>query len=114
MFRPYAAAGSHLTLIVAEWPERRIAHWSILLQARAIENQMFIAGVNKVGCSQGTKLGGCSAVIDPWGDFVVKGDDTDTLLTAEIDTSEAEKARRTIPVFRDLQSEIYQKRIQDD
>ena len=113
-FRPYAAAGSRLTLIVAEWPERRVAHWSKLLQARAIENQMFIAGVNKVGESQGAKLGGGSAIIDPWGVPLIEGDDTEALLTAEIDFREAEIARRHIPVLRDRQPEIYAKRVKND
>jgi len=114
MFRPYAVAGSCLTLIVAEWPERRVAHWSKLLQARAIENQMFVAGVNKVGESKGVKLGGCSAVVDPWGVPLVEGDGTEVLLTAEIDLREAEKARRYIPVLRDSQPDIYAKRVNDD
>ena len=48
LYRPYAAAGARLILVVAEWPERRISHWGKLLQARAIENQAFMAGVNKV------------------------------------------------------------------
>ena len=114
MFRPYAVAGSCLTLIVAEWPERRVAHWSKLLQARAIENQMFVAGVNKVGVSQGVNLGGRSAIVDPWGVPLVEGDDTEALLTAEIDLREAEKARRYIPVLRDRQPDIYTKRVKDD
>ena len=114
MFRPYAVAGSCLTLIVAEWPERRVTHWSKLLQARAIENQMFVAGVNKVGTSKGAKLGGYSAVLDPWGVPLVEGDDTEALLTAEIDLREAEKARRYIPVMRDRQPDIYAKRVKDD
>lgn len=114
MFRPYAIAGSYLTLVVAEWPERRVAHWSKLLQARAIENQMFVAGANKVGQSQGVKLGGCSAIVDPWGVPVVEGVDDEVLLTAEIDLREAEKARRYIPVMRDRQPEIYAKRVKND
>ena len=114
MFRPYAVAGSCLTLIVAEWPERRVTHWSKLLQARAIENQMFVVGVNKVGKSQGAKLGGRSAIIDPWGKSLVEGDDSEVLLTAEVDLREAEKARRYIPVMRDRQPEIYVKRVKDD
>ncbi len=107
-FRPYAAAGAQLVLIVAEWPERRVAHWSKLLAARAIENQTFVAGVNKVGESQGVKLGGGSTVIDPWGVPLVSGDDCETLLTAEFDLSVAEKARRHIPVFLDRRPETYQ------
>jgi omega-amidase len=107
MFRPYAMTGTRLVLIVAEWPERRVAHWSKLLQARAIENQLFIAGVNKVGESKGVKLGGCSAIVDPWGVPLVEGDDTEALLTAEIDLREADKARKYIPVLKDRRPDIY-------
>jgi predicted amidohydrolase len=108
MFRPYAVAGARLTLIVAEWPERRVAHWSKLLQARAIENQMYLAGVNKVGESQGVKLGGRSAVVDPWGTPLVEGDDSEALLTLDIDLQEADKARRYIPALQDRRPEIYE------
>lgn len=114
MFRPYAVAGSHLILVVAEWPEQRVVHWSKLLQARAIENQLFVAGVNKVGESQGAKLGGRSAVIDPWGAPLVEGDDTETLLTVEIDLREAHKARRYIPILQDRRPEIYQEDVTHD
>ena len=107
MFRPYALAGSRLVLLVAEWPERRVAHWSKLLQGRAIENQCFMAGVNKVGMSQGVKLGGGSAVVDPWGVPLTEGGDREVLLTAELDLREADKARRYIPVLRDRRPEVY-------
>jgi predicted amidohydrolase len=107
MYRKFAVAGSRLVLIVAEWPRRRVSHWSKLLQARAIENQMFVAGVNKVGESQGVKLGGCSAVVDPWGVPLIEGDDTESLLTIEIDLREADKARRHIPVLQDRRPDIY-------
>ena len=109
MFRPFALAGSRLTLLVAEWPERRVAHWTQLMQARAIENQMFMAGVNKVGESRGVKLGGRSAIVDPWGVPLVEGDDNEALLTAEIDLREADKARRYIPVLQDRQPEVYRR-----
>jgi predicted amidohydrolase len=114
MFRPYANAGSRLLLLVAEWPERRVSHWSKLMQARAIENQLFVAGVNKVGHSQGVKLGGYSAVVDPWGVPLVEGDDTEKMLTVEVDLREADKARRYIPVFRDRRPEIYSQGVSDD
>jgi len=107
MFQPYAAAGARLTLIVAEWPERRVAHWTKLLQARAIENQMFFAGVNKVGVSQGVQLGGCSAIVDPWGVPMAEGGKDESLVTVLIDLTEADKARRHIPVFRDRRPDVY-------
>ena len=107
IFRPYAVAGSNLCLIVAEWPERRISHWSKLLQARAIENQMYIAGVNKVGESQGVKLGGFSAVVDPWGVPVIEGGDGEDLLTTEIELNVSLRCRKLIPVLSDRRPEVY-------
>jgi len=107
MFVPYGMDGTRLILIVAEWPERRVAHWSKLLMARAIENQCFVAGTNKVGESLGVKLGGRSAVVDPWGVPLVEGDDQEALLTVEIDLQETEKARRFIPVFKDRRPDVY-------
>jgi len=107
MFVPYGIGGAKLLLVVAEWPERRVAHWSKLLMARAIENQCFVAGTNKVGESLGVKLGGKSAVIDPWGIPLVEGDDGEALLTAEIDLDECDKARHFIPVFKDRRPDVY-------
>jgi predicted amidohydrolase len=107
MFRVYGLGGARLVLLVAEWPQTRIEHWRILLQARAIENQTCIAAVNKIGESQGAKLGGHSAVIDPWGKRLVEGDTTEALLTAEIDFREVEKARRFLPVFDDRRPDLY-------
>lgn len=75
--------------------------------ARAIENQCFVAAVNKAGESQGVKLGGMSAIIDPWGVPLVEGDDSEALLTAEIDFKEVAKARRFIPVFKDRREDVY-------
>jgi len=107
IFRLYAKHDVKLMLIVAEWPERRVVHWTKLLQARAIENQLFIAGVNKVGKSQGVKLGGFSAIVDPWGKPVIEGDDSQGLLNHTIDLREADKARKYIPVLRDRRPDVY-------
>src|SRR5437763_1424903 len=80
-----ARRGARLVLLPAEWPARRAYHWQTLLRARAIENQMFLAGCNRVGESKGEVFGGGSAVIDPWGEAVVEGGSSEALLTAEID-----------------------------
>ncbi len=73
IFRSIALQGAKLILIVAEWPQSRVEHWKILLQARAIENQCFIAAVNKAGTSQGAVLGGSSTVVNPMGELLVLG-----------------------------------------
>jgi len=101
MFRQYALAGVSLVLLVAEWPIKRIDHWRTLLRARAIENQMFVAAVNRVGTTNGETFGGHSTIIDPWGQTLVEGDTSAGLLTAEIDLREVERVRVRIPVFED-------------
>ena len=107
LFRHYALRGARLVLLPAEWPARRAYHWQTLLRARAIENQMFLAGVNRVGESKGEVFGGGSAVIDPWGEAVVEGGSSETLLTAEIDLDQVDVVRSRIPVFKDRRPEIY-------
>lgn len=58
-------------IYVANWPERRINHWNNLLIARAIENQSFVIGVNRVGVdAQQLNYNGCSAVINPMGEII--------------------------------------------
>jgi len=109
MFLAYRVKGVELILVVAEWAQRRIAHWQQLLQARAIENQCFIAAVNKTGASQGEKLGGCSAVINPMGEYLVEGGEKEELLLAEINLKEVKKIRRWMPVMQDRKPKVYQK-----
>jgi predicted amidohydrolase len=107
MFRSYAVSGAELILIVAEWPQKRVAHWNQLLIARAIENQCFIAGVNKVGESKGKKLGGGSSIVNPMGDTLTQGGDEEGLLFASLDLSEIQKVRRWMPVLEDRKPDVY-------
>jgi predicted amidohydrolase len=109
MFRVYAAAGAKLILMVAEWPETRIEHWRTLLLSRAIENQVYIAAVNKVGRSQGADLGGRSVIVDPWGERLVEGGTEEALLTARIDLALVGQVREKIPVLKDRQPDAYQR-----
>lgn len=108
MFRCYALAGVQLILIAAEWPLKRIKHWKILIKARAIENQVFIAAINSVGQTGNIKFGGCSAIVDPWGETVVEGNAKDEqLLTAEINMDKVIQTRNAIRVFNDRRQDIY-------
>jgi predicted amidohydrolase len=107
IFRQYALAGAELVLLPSQWPEIRINHWDTLVRARAIENQFFIAAVNRMGSSQQAAFGGHSAVVGPWGEVCVEGGNTETLLTTEIDFDEVTRARQRIPVFQDRRPDIY-------
>ena len=107
LFRSCAVQGAELILLVAEWPKRRIEHWKILLQARAIENQCYIAAVNKAGTSQGAVLGGNSAVVNPMGEFLALGGENEELLQAELDLSNVAETRNWMPVFDDRRPGVY-------
>jgi omega-amidase len=107
VFRHYAFGGARIVLVAAEWPVRRIGHWKTLLLARAIENQMFIAACNCLGEFKEERFGGCSAIVDPWGRYVVEAGDDESLLTAEIDLGLVEKTRRQFPFFKDSRRDLY-------
>jgi omega-amidase len=108
MFRTYALQGVNMVFVPAEWPHPRLAHWQTLLRARAIENQMYMVAVNRVGTDGTYRFFGHSAIIDPWGNTIIEGGETEMLLTAAIDTAQVTVVREKIPVFRDRRPELYQ------
>ena len=109
LFSAHAAAGVELILITAEWPKKRVNHWSLLIKARAIENQYFVAAVNKVGESFGAQLGGHSVVVDPMGEILVEGEDNEVLLLTDINLNDGDRVRRWMPVLKDRKPDLYQK-----
>lgn len=109
LWRHYALAGAHIAFLPAEWPQPRIAHWRTLLPARAIENQIFVAGCNRVGTSKDQTFGGHSMIVDPWGEILIEGDDREALLIAQIDLDLVEQVRQRVPVFRGRRQDVYAK-----
>ena len=91
-----------LMLIVANWPERRIAHWRALIAARAIENQAYVIGVNRVG-HDGNEVyhSGDSTCIDPNGNVVYYKRDEEDMYTFTIIADEVKKTRRALPFLKD-------------
>ena len=74
-------------LIPANWPSSRREHWMTLLRARAIENQTYVVGCNRVGEGGGLHYGGDSCIIDPFGEVLAVRTDGEGILMAEV-TSE--------------------------
>jgi omega-amidase len=108
IFRKYALQDVRLVFIPAEWPAARVSHWNTLLRARAIENQMFVVGVNCVGKIGNETFGGSSTIISPWGETIAEANSQDEqLITAEIDLDQVEEFRKKIPVFEDRRPDIY-------
>ncbi len=101
LFRAYADAGVEIVFVVAEWPHPRMPHWSLLLQARAVENLYYVVGCNRVGREGETVYGGASAAYDPWGKPIVKGGEEPLLLTFSIDLDRVSEVRRRFPALED-------------
>ena len=91
-----------MILYVASWPTPRVAAWSSLLVARAIENQCYVAGVNRVGTDPACEYCGGSVIIDPYGRTIATcADNTECEATAEVDMEALEAFREKFPVLKD-------------
>jgi len=94
--------------IPAAWPTVRLAHWRLLSQARAVENQCFVAAANGSGSfANGIELAGHSLLIDPWGNCLAEAGTEEAVITAVPDFPERDKIKRTIDVFADRRPEMY-------
>ncbi len=91
-----------MLLIVANWPERRSLHWRTLIPARAIENQVYVVAVNRVG-HDGNEIyhSGDSMCIDPNGNVVYYKPNDEDLYTFSISKEELEKSREAFPFLKD-------------
>ena len=91
-----------MILYVASWPVTRMNAWKSLLVARAIENQCYVAGVNRVGADPSNEYGGGSMVIDPYGKMIASCEDgLECSASAEIDIPMLETFREKFPVLND-------------
>lgn len=89
-------------IYVANWPAPRIGVWETLLRARAIENQAYVLGVNRVGRTDGLVYDGHSLVFDPWGRQIAASEgDAPQAVTVELTASFAAEVRRKFPVLMD-------------
>jgi omega-amidase len=98
-----------LMIVIASWPSARQAQWDILLQARAIENQCFVIGANRVGEGGGHTFTGGSAVIDPLGTVLAHGGEREILLLEDIDPEKAFEVRSSLPFLKDRKSFQFRK-----
>jgi len=91
-----------LLIYVANWPEKRIHAWKTLLQARAIENQCYVIGVNRTG-DDGNDIhySGESMVIDPLGEVLYTKKDEEDIYTIKLDRSRLDEVRERFPFWRD-------------
>lgn len=106
LFRRLALDGAEAVLIPAYWPAPRLDHWQLLLRARAVENQIVVAGVNR-SAEPGGLVFGYSAVIGPDGRPVVEAGEDEVLLMSDIDLSDVVRARQDFPALASRRSGYY-------
>jgi predicted amidohydrolase len=89
--------------VIANWPSARSAHWETLLKARAIENQCFVIGVNRIGTDgYGLVYPGASHVFDPVGNDLCAGGDTEEFLIVEFSPDDVHNIRASFPALQDM------------
>ncbi len=89
--------------VIANWLTKRIDHWAALLKARAIENQCFVIGINRVGVDgNNIPYPGLSLAYDPWGYEICSGRDKEGIITCDIDPNMVNRTRERFPFLFDM------------
>ena len=88
-------------IVPANWPGSRREHWRALLRARAIENQAYVIGVNRVGRTGNLTYVGDSAIIDPLGQILAEGGADEQVLAADVDAGVIAQVRQEFPFLPD-------------
>nr|WP_202486395.1 carbon-nitrogen family hydrolase [Streptomyces sp. SID4985] len=101
LFRSLTAAGAETLVLPAGWPERRRAHWTLLAQARAVENQAFVLACGTAGTHAGVPQAGHSIVVDPWGEVLAEAGADEEVLTVEFDPAKVAETREQFPALKD-------------
>jgi omega-amidase len=92
-----------LLIYVANWPEKRNHHWKSLLLARAIENQCYVVGVNRVGADgNGLNYSGDSQCIDPLGTIYLCEPNTEQLFFVTLSMENLNQVRLSLPFLKDI------------
>lgn len=102
VFRGAARRGASLFVVIALWPVKRQQHWLTLLQARAIENQAHVVGVNRVGTEPGYSYAGRSVVVDPHGVIIADAGEGENVLAAVVAPETVAAWRREFPALSDM------------
>lgn len=106
LFRSAARRGAELFVVIALWPSRRTQHWVTLLQARAIENQAFVIGVNCCGKDPTLEYPGRSIVVNPMGEVLADAGAGEGIATAELEVTAVRQWRQDFPALKDLRTDL--------
>ncbi|HOI96541.1 MAG TPA: carbon-nitrogen family hydrolase [Syntrophobacter fumaroxidans] len=106
--RKLALDGARIMCVSSHWPDIRIDHWSLLLRARAVENQLFVIGCNGCGTEKKMRYGGASAIISPMGKALIEAGTGPESIAAALDMEEVDRFRKLITCFPDRVPAVYE------
>ncbi|MCQ8894394.1 MAG: carbon-nitrogen hydrolase family protein [Methanolinea sp.] len=106
LFSLYADAGVHAVLVPAAWPASRQAHWDLFIRARALEFQMYVAGINTTGETPVDTYAGGSLVADPTGAILCHAGCKEGVYSCELSPDLVERVRSAFPVTQDRRSDL--------
>jgi predicted amidohydrolase len=106
------AAETDLFVVIANWPGRRAHAWRTLLAARAIDDQAWVLGVNRVGDAEGYPHRGDTSLLDPWGEVVATLAEEPGVVIGEVDVAVIREARERFRFLNDRRPELY-RRLED-
>lgn len=95
------AATTDCFIVPANWPKARRSHWTTLLRARAIENQVYVVGVNRVGSVGNLDYIGDSRIVDPMGDVIEAIPERETIIFGEVSAELVAQVRHQFPFLAD-------------
>jgi predicted amidohydrolase len=101
MFRLLLDAGAAVVVVPAAWPAARVAHWTLLARARAVEDQVFVVACNTAGTHAGTRMGAHSQVVGPSGEVLAEAGEDEQVLSVELDVEGLAAIRAGFPVLAD-------------
>ena len=102
VFRHATLRGANVLTVVANWPSPRHSHWLPLLQARAIENQCYVLGVNRAGSDKFLPYQGQSVCFSPKGEQLALAGVDECVLSVELDNESQQSWRNEFPVLQDI------------
>jgi omega-amidase len=106
LFRGAMHRGAEIITVIANWPNKREHHWTNLLQARAIENQAYVAGCNRAGVDPTLTYPGRSMIVDFAGTVLADAGNAEGIISAEVDREKLLKYRNDLPFLRDARRDF--------
>lgn len=104
-----ASKDAHVITVGASWPKAREDHWISLLKARAIENQCYVLGINRVGVGDGLEYNGASVFVSPTGEFLNDVNSKEGIIIKNIELDTINKVKKQFNIKKDRREELYYK-----